>query len=155
MSIHILLENREKNLLQLLFHSPFLSTSHYHDLGLAFPSLMFPLIHSKPWAASSLPTPAPSQPTALHWRGEMKAEKVKIRCWQGNSFILGAWSTYLLFQCSSVAQPVGPCATLSSWDMTHFYTQVLYLGSDVLPQFSSPEDFTSVMPIGLFPLVHP
>lgn len=37
--------------------------------------------------------------------------------------------------------------------MTYFYSQLLYLGSESLPQFSSTDWFTSVLSTGLFPLV--
>lgn len=37
--------------------------------------------------------------------------------------------------------------------MMYFYSQLLYLGSEILPQFIIPDGFTSALPIGIFPLV--
>lgn len=40
-------------------------------------------------------------------------------------------------------------------DMTYLHGQFLYLGSDVLSQFSRPDGFSSALPIGLLPSLWP
>lgn len=62
----------------------FWSDIYYCSLGMVFPSLMFPLEHSKTCSACSLLTPPP--PTE-GWRGESEAQKVRIMDWDNNNLL--------------------------------------------------------------------
>ncbi|KAK4807054.1 hypothetical protein QYF61_018395 [Mycteria americana] len=47
----------------------------------------------------------------------------------------------------------GPTLGYLSIYVTYFYNQVLYLGSNILPQCCSPDGFASALPIVLLPLL--
>lgn len=102
-----------------------------------------PAVKSIPWTqahlyVASLPR-RPSKSRA-HW-----ATRSSALCSQSRSTwatrILAAWSTCLLFDVLWYE--------IFLAYMTHVYSTVFYPGSDVLPQFSSSDGFSSVLPVDL------